>query len=143
MLTSNLNVFFNLQDLMNKIAGLASENIGLIDWEPYIPILFTRILRSLDLPVCYKNMKSSRAQALWSSSIASMLPTCDFFHLYVFLIVLYYLNSMDCVNAGSAQFMPGTLERIFGCNRIVSTSCQHWKMGNRYCGNYSADSEIL
>lgn len=56
---------------MNKIAGVASENIGLIDWEPYIPTIFTRILRSLDLPVCYKNMKSSRGQSLWASSIAS------------------------------------------------------------------------
>lgn len=56
---------------MNKIAGIASENIGLIDWEPYIPTIFTRILRALELPVYYKNMKSSRGQSLWATSVAS------------------------------------------------------------------------
>lgn len=60
-------------DLMNKIGALASENIGLIDWEPYIPVVFTRILRSLHLPVCYKNTKSSRNQCLFASSVAGTL----------------------------------------------------------------------
>lgn len=56
---------------MNIISVLARENIGRIDWEPYIPMLFARILRSLDLPVTYKSLKSARNQQLWSSSIAS------------------------------------------------------------------------
>lgn len=56
---------------MNLIAVTASQNVGHIDWEPYIPMIFTRILRSIDLPVCYKNMKSARSQTLWSSSVAS------------------------------------------------------------------------
>lgn len=56
---------------MNLIAITASQNVGHIDWEPYIPVIFTRILRSIDLPVCYKNMKSARNQQLWSSSVAS------------------------------------------------------------------------
>lgn len=55
---------------MNLFAITASQNVGYIDWEPYIPMMFTRILRSLDLPVCYKNMKSARNQTLWSSSVA-------------------------------------------------------------------------
>ncbi|KAG7492479.1 hypothetical protein MATL_G00015050 [Megalops atlanticus] len=37
--------------LMNLFARLASDNIGYIDWDPYIPKIFTRILRSLNLPV--------------------------------------------------------------------------------------------
>lgn len=56
---------------MNLLALTASQNVGHIDWEPYIPMIFTRILRSLDLPVCYKSMKSARNQTLWSSSVAS------------------------------------------------------------------------
>lgn len=55
---------------MNLAAMVATENVGLIDWEPYIPTMFTRILRALDLPVCYKNMMSSRRQTLWSGSVA-------------------------------------------------------------------------
>lgn len=56
---------------MNLLAITASQNVGHIDWEPYIPMIFTRLLRSLDLPVCYKSMKSARNQTLWSSSVAS------------------------------------------------------------------------
>lgn len=69
-----------LQDIMNLLAITASQNVGHIDWEPYIPMIFTRLLRSLDLPVCYKSMKSARNQTLWSSSVASeTLLQIDFF----------------------------------------------------------------
>ncbi|XP_034148172.1 proteasome activator complex subunit 4A isoform X4 [Esox lucius] len=37
--------------LVNLFARLANDNIGYIDWDPYIPKIFTRILRSLNLPV--------------------------------------------------------------------------------------------
>lgn len=69
------------QDVMNLLAITASQNVGHIDWEPYIPMIFTRLLRSLDLPVCYKSMKSARNQTLWSSSVASeyLLLEYDFF----------------------------------------------------------------
>lgn len=59
------------EDMMNLLAVVACTNIGHIDWEPYIPMIFTRIMRSIDLPVCYKNTKSARSQSLWSSSVAS------------------------------------------------------------------------
>ncbi|XP_039595074.1 proteasome activator complex subunit 4A isoform X2 [Polypterus senegalus] len=38
-------------NLVNLFARLASDTIGYIDWDPYIPKIFTRILRSLNLPV--------------------------------------------------------------------------------------------
>ncbi|CAJ0962986.1 unnamed protein product [Ranitomeya imitator] len=37
--------------LMNLFARLANDNIGYIDWDPYVPKVFTRVLRSLNLPV--------------------------------------------------------------------------------------------
>ncbi|MBN3306472.1 PSME4 protein, partial [Amia calva] len=37
--------------LVNLFARLASDNIGYIDWDPFVPKIFTRILRSLNLPV--------------------------------------------------------------------------------------------
>uniref|UniRef100_A0A3B5LA44 Proteasome activator complex subunit 4B n=1 Tax=Xiphophorus couchianus TaxID=32473 RepID=A0A3B5LA44_9TELE len=37
--------------LVNLFARLANDNIGYVDWTPYIPTIFTRILRSLNLPV--------------------------------------------------------------------------------------------
>uniref|UniRef100_A0A8B9T549 Proteasome activator subunit 4 n=1 Tax=Anas platyrhynchos TaxID=8839 RepID=A0A8B9T549_ANAPL len=37
--------------LVNLFARLATDNIGYIDWDPYVPKIFTRILRSLNLPV--------------------------------------------------------------------------------------------
>uniref|UniRef100_A0A8C8M8K3 Uncharacterized protein n=1 Tax=Oncorhynchus tshawytscha TaxID=74940 RepID=A0A8C8M8K3_ONCTS len=48
------NLFLNEcfpQHLVNLFARLANDNIGYIDWDPYIPKIFTRILRSLNLPV--------------------------------------------------------------------------------------------
>ncbi|XP_068596993.1 proteasome activator complex subunit 4A [Brachionichthys hirsutus] len=38
-------------NLVSLFARLANDNIGYIDWDPYIPMIFTRILRSLNLPV--------------------------------------------------------------------------------------------
>ncbi|GCB62155.1 hypothetical protein scyTo_0011429, partial [Scyliorhinus torazame] len=38
-------------NLVNLFARLATDNIGYIDWDEYIPKIFTRILRSLNLPV--------------------------------------------------------------------------------------------
>ncbi|XP_053568667.1 proteasome activator complex subunit 4 [Bombina bombina] len=37
--------------LVDLFARLANDNIGYIDWDPYVPKVFTRILRSLNLPV--------------------------------------------------------------------------------------------
>ncbi|XP_043911057.1 proteasome activator complex subunit 4 [Protopterus annectens] len=37
--------------LVSLFARLANDNIGYIDWDPYIPKIFTRLLRSLNLPV--------------------------------------------------------------------------------------------
>ncbi|KAM5165243.1 proteasome activator complex subunit 4 [Mantella aurantiaca] len=37
--------------LVNLFARLANDNIGYVDWDPYVPKVFTRILRSLNLPV--------------------------------------------------------------------------------------------
>lgn len=60
-------------DIMNLIASLATNTIGLIDWSPYIPTMFTRILRSMDLPVCYKQMRSAKNQSLCSSASAAWI----------------------------------------------------------------------
>ncbi|XP_033974849.1 proteasome activator complex subunit 4B-like [Trematomus bernacchii] len=42
--------------LVNLFARLANDNIGYVDWTPYIPTIFTRILRSLNLPVGVSQM---------------------------------------------------------------------------------------
>lgn len=60
-------------DVMNLIGPTARNNIGKIDWEPHMPIIFTRIMRALDLPVTYKNITSSRNQHLTLSSAAREL----------------------------------------------------------------------
>lgn len=66
---------------MNIMGFTADKNIGYINWEPYLPVMFTRILRSLELPVCYKNLKSSRPQCLWAPSVSS-----NFLFKYIFTI---------------------------------------------------------
>ncbi|XP_028325388.1 proteasome activator complex subunit 4A isoform X1 [Gouania willdenowi] len=46
--------------LVNLFARLANDNIGYIDWDPYIPKIFTRILRSFNLPVGTSQMIVAR-----------------------------------------------------------------------------------
>ncbi|KAK7902167.1 hypothetical protein WMY93_018936 [Mugilogobius chulae] len=46
--------------LVSLFARLANDNIGYIDWTPYIPKIFTRILRSLNLPVGTSQMMVPR-----------------------------------------------------------------------------------
>ena len=52
------------------VARLARCNIGYIDWEPHIPIMFTRFLRSLNLPVSYRSIQSSKHNKLDTSAMA-------------------------------------------------------------------------
>ncbi|KAK6639500.1 hypothetical protein RUM43_007773 [Polyplax serrata] len=56
--------------VMKLVANLASSNVGYIDWEPYIPIMFTRFLRSFNLPVAYKQFQKSKLQKTETSAIA-------------------------------------------------------------------------
>lgn len=57
-------------DMMIIFASVGFRNIGYIDWEPYIPTMFARIMRSIDFPVSYKSTKSSKLQSLAPQSIA-------------------------------------------------------------------------
>ena len=48
-------------NLVSLFARLAINNVGYIDWEPWIPKIFTRILRSLSLPVGTNKVQVTRA----------------------------------------------------------------------------------
>lgn len=64
---------------MHIIAKVAAQNIGFIDWEPHISTMFARILRSIDLPVTYKGIKSAKKPNLWTSSIGGIVTNLKFF----------------------------------------------------------------
>ena len=52
-------------NMISLYARLAEHNIGRIDWEPYVPIFFTRIQKSFNLPVLYKKISvASKYQSL-------------------------------------------------------------------------------
>ncbi|XP_017877825.1 proteasome activator complex subunit 4A-like [Ceratina calcarata] len=44
-------------DFIEVMAALATNNIGYINWEPHIPLMFTRFIRSLRLPVSYNKLQ--------------------------------------------------------------------------------------
>jgi hypothetical protein len=73
----SLMVLLFFQDMMNIMARLASQNIGEVDWEPYIPQMFSRILRGIDLPVSYKSMKSSKNQCMWSADVSREIKLAE------------------------------------------------------------------
>ncbi|XP_063231181.1 proteasome activator complex subunit 4-like isoform X2 [Bacillus rossius redtenbacheri] len=58
------------ENMMWIMARLAEKNIGYIDWEPHMPLMFTRFLRSLSLPVYYKKTFTLRKSKLDTSAIA-------------------------------------------------------------------------
>ena len=62
-------------EAINLMAKLASNNIGYIDWNPYIPLMFARIIRTLDLPVHYKKMKTKSDHNLDSSAIGEWIAS--------------------------------------------------------------------
>ncbi|XP_031565856.1 proteasome activator complex subunit 4-like [Actinia tenebrosa] len=39
------------EDFLKLLARLSKENIGHIDWNPYIPMVFTRLLKTFSLPI--------------------------------------------------------------------------------------------
>uniref|UniRef100_A0A8C3A3V6 Uncharacterized protein n=1 Tax=Cyclopterus lumpus TaxID=8103 RepID=A0A8C3A3V6_CYCLU len=46
--------------LVDLFARLANDDIGYVDWTPYIPTIFTKILRSLNIPVGVSKMVAPR-----------------------------------------------------------------------------------
>lgn len=61
-------------EIMYLIATTAAGTIGLIDWNKnsYLPKIFTRIMRSLELPVSYKKL-TARNQTLLQESCAGFI----------------------------------------------------------------------
>lgn len=57
-------------DMLWMMARLAMYTIGYIDWEPHMPLMFTRFLRSLDLPVSYKQRQSQKHHKLETTPMA-------------------------------------------------------------------------
>lgn len=81
------------------MARLSSHNIGRINWEPYLPVMFVRFLRTLNLPVGYRKRQSSKqykidlsAMAMWIACILGPETETAFFHLEKFMQTLesYY-----------------------------------------------------
>jgi proteasome activator subunit 4 len=54
--------------MMSLIASVAYHNIGLIDWEPYVPWMFAKFLQSFNLPVFYKQTQNNRQHNLGINS---------------------------------------------------------------------------
>lgn len=57
-------------DMMELISRIGAKNIGYIDWEPYLPLMFNRILESFNLPVYYKKYGHSYKYKLGTISMA-------------------------------------------------------------------------
>ncbi|XP_053680435.1 proteasome activator complex subunit 4B-like [Anopheles nili] len=75
-LMSMWNAYYNppwASDVMTMFAVVAFRNIGYIDWEPHIPIMFARITRSINFPVHYRSAKGVRASGLLPESIATWI----------------------------------------------------------------------
>lgn len=59
--------------MMELIAALANYNIGYINWEPYIPLMFTRFMRCLKLPVSYNKIQRHKHHEMDATSITTWI----------------------------------------------------------------------
>ncbi|KAM3863185.1 LOW QUALITY PROTEIN: proteasome activator complex subunit 4A [Diretmus argenteus] len=101
--------------LVNLFARLANDNIGYIDWDPYIPKIFTRILRSLNLPVGTSQMLVPRYVTnaydishvvLWVSSL--LVSSWFFIALYVIVNnYCYHWCETGCLSHLLCPFQGG------------------------------------
>lgn len=57
-------------NMMWLMARLACDNVGYIDWEPHIPLMFTRFVRCLNLPVYYKQIQGGKPHKIETCPIA-------------------------------------------------------------------------
>ncbi|XP_078000645.1 proteasome activator complex subunit 4-like [Glandiceps talaboti] len=58
--------------IVELFGRVAYDNIGYIDWTPYIPKIFTRVLRSFNLPVGTKRIQVGRAGNGYDISVVCM-----------------------------------------------------------------------
>lgn len=135
---------------MNLIAVAACQNVGHIDWEPYIPMIFTRIMRSLDLPVCYKNTKSARNQSLWSSSIASTFDSKKSAHRRAYncfahfaFVSFSFSFSLDCICVEPEELGPTLSHKIPGCHRVVFASGKQRQMAECHQRHRDSAAQIF
>ncbi|XP_003702630.2 proteasome activator complex subunit 4A [Megachile rotundata] len=59
--------------MMDLMASLANCNIGYINWEPYIPLMFTRFMQGLKLPVSYNKSQKYKHHGVDATSIAKWI----------------------------------------------------------------------
>lgn len=81
------NTAFWEKDLLKLMSKLATHNIGYIDWNPYIPIMFSRFVRILNLPVHYNKTPSNSYHYLTTSSIGEWIAA-----VLVNIIFFFYLK---------------------------------------------------
>ncbi|XP_077299850.1 proteasome activator complex subunit 4-like isoform X2 [Arctopsyche grandis] len=91
-------------DLMALIASVAYHNIGYLDFESYLSLMFTRFLRSFNLPVFYKKTQNHKQQnidisgmAMWIVAVLGPQSTAQTFLDNFMTTVTTYVHS---ANAG-------------------------------------------
>jgi len=60
-------------NLVNLFSRLAHNNVGYIDWTPHVPMIFTRLLRSFNLPVGTKQLTVVKCQGTYEMNSISAL----------------------------------------------------------------------
>lgn len=108
------------QFCVKLFARVAKDNVGYVDWKPYIPKIFTRVMRSFNLPLGIKSRSNSRdnydsyVSAVW---IISMMgdDDCVQSHLDNFFESVksfYYPSNIGKYTVKLQQFLS-RLSRVF------------------------------
>lgn len=78
---------------MYLMAWLAIINSGHIDWEKHIPTMYTRILKTFNLPVSYKKMRCMKVSKLFEDRVASWIVSSLVNSLYfkIHFIIIFHV----------------------------------------------------
>ncbi|KAF5303620.1 hypothetical protein FQA39_LY09867 [Lamprigera yunnana] len=114
------------------LARLSGYNIGHINWEPHIPIMFVRFKRAFHLPVSYRKRQSMRPFKIDVAAMATWIVCClggnsdvAFFHLEKFMQTLEsYYHPANC---GKWSQKLRELLRKLSYNFVQRVYCERFK----------------
>ncbi|KAJ8924060.1 hypothetical protein NQ315_006837 [Exocentrus adspersus] len=118
--------------IMWIMAHLSRSQIGYIDWEPYIPIMFVRFQRTLQLPVTFKQRQLGKqhkmdtsSMAIWIVSVLNGNSNTAFFHFEKFMQSLesYY----HAANTGRWTLKLRELLRQLSYYFVQRVYCERYK----------------
>jgi hypothetical protein len=86
--------------MLELLGNVSMRTIGRIDWDPYLPVMYARLMKGLRLPVYFKqknnNLETQPVKNFTFSSAARwIIGTLVIFHNLGFLLHIWLLTNLN------------------------------------------------